>query len=324
MFPLRDTTPSEHFPLVNTILIGMNIACYFFQLSAGNNLDALIYTYGLVPARYSVPSVAAHFSLSQQLWAPVSFMFLHGSLWHLIANMWSLYIFGDNIEDRMGHLRYFCFYLLCGVASGLCHLWIYPYSSTPTIGASGAIAGVMGAYLILYPQSKILTLIPIIVIPFFFEIPALYFLGGWFLLQFFNAAGADGQAGGIAWWAHVGGFVGGIILLKAFVNLPSAGLNQRLQIATKRRKSYRLQVIRPHGPVSDPNLYATIEVTDHEARFGAEKTINIPWGFYNRLVSVQVPRGTLAGATLRLAGMGKRFPTGEQGDLLLRVEVRGD
>ena len=199
MIPLRDTTPSKNYPIVNNLIIGVNVLVYVFQLMQGGELNRFIFTYGLVPARYSVPEIAAYFTPGQQILAFVSFMFLHGGFWHLLGNMWSLYIFGDNIEDRIGSARYLAFYLLCGLLSGLSHLLLNWGSRIPTIGASGAIAGVMGAYLILYPRSRILTLIPIFFIPYFLEIPAFFFLGLWFVFQFLSAAGTSGEGGGIAW-----------------------------------------------------------------------------------------------------------------------------
>jgi hypothetical protein len=222
MIPLRDTTATRNFPVVNNAIIGINVVIFLVQLSQGVEWDRFVYTYGLVPARYSIPQISAYFSAPQQVIAFISFMFLHGGFWHLLGNMWSLYIFGDNVEDRLGPARYLVFYLICGVASGISHLLLNLNSNVPTIGASGAIAGVMGAYFILHPRSKILTLIPIFFIPYFLEIPAYFFLGIWFLLQFINAAAAQGQAGGVAWWAHIGGFVFGVIFLKLLLALPGA------------------------------------------------------------------------------------------------------
>jgi hypothetical protein len=188
--------------------------------------------------------------------------------------MWFLYIFGDNVEDRLGHLRYIVFYLLCGVASGLSHLLLNLNSNMPTIGASGAIAGIMGAYFILHPRSKILTLIPIIFIPWFIEIPAFFFLGFWFVLQFINAAVSHGDVSGIAWWAHIGGFVFGIIFLKLFLLLPSAGVTERMRQVTTKKKTHRLQVIRPVAPGNDSHLYGTIIITHFEALAGTSKIQN--------------------------------------------------
>jgi len=234
MIPLRDTLASKNYPVVNNAIIGLNVLVYLIQSVQGGQADRFIYIYGLVPARYSIPHIASYFSVEQQIFSLISFMFLHGSFWHLLGNMWSLYIFGDNIEDRLGSLRYLLFYLLCGLTSGLSHLLLNLNSNVPTIGASGAIAGVMGAYFLLFPKSRILTLIPILFIPFFIEIPAYFFLGIWFLLQFLSAAGTAGSAGGIAWWAHIGGFISGMILLKLFHILPDSGITQQLRHVTEK------------------------------------------------------------------------------------------
>jgi hypothetical protein len=153
MIPIRDTIPTRHRPVVNLTLIGINAVVFLVQMAQGPGLDRFVFEYGLVPARFSDPRIAAYFSPVQQLFSLLSFMFLHGSFWHILGNMWSLYIFGDNVEDRLGHPRYLAFYLMCGLASGISHLIINWHSNIPTIGASGAIAGVMGAYFILYPTS---------------------------------------------------------------------------------------------------------------------------------------------------------------------------
>jgi membrane associated rhomboid family serine protease len=147
-------------------------------------------------------------------------MFLHGGWLHIAFNMWTLFIFGDNIEDRMGPLRFTAFYLLCGVLASAAHIALAPGSVTPTIGASGAIAGVLGAYLLLYPRGLVIVLVPILIFPFFFAVPAFLYLGLWVLLQFFSgvASLADSGAGGVAWWAHLGGFVAGIVLHRAFLS----------------------------------------------------------------------------------------------------------
>jgi len=235
--------------------------------------------------------------------------------------MWFLYIFGDNIEDRLGPFRYIAFYLLCGITSGLSHLVLNFHSTMPTIGASGAIAGVMGAYLILHPHAKILTLIPIIIIPWFIEIPAFFFLGLWFVLQFLNATGTHGGAGGIAWWAHIGGFVFGIVFLKILLALPETGATDRLRRVTAKKKTHRLQVIRPIGPGKDPHLYGTLHVTSFEALVGTKKLVNIPWGFQKRMVKVIVPPGVKEGSKLRLKGLGKTTSDGQRGDLYLKVAI---
>jgi len=322
MIPLRDTVPTKNYPVVNNTIIGINVVIFLYQLVIGVGLEKFIYIYGLVPARYSVPQISAYFTISQQVFSFISFMFLHGGFWHLLGNMWSLYIFGDNVEDRLGHLRYLLFYIICGLGSGLSHILLNLNSNVPTIGASGAIAGVMGAYFILHPRARILTLIPIIFIPYFLEIPAYIYLGIWFVLQFLNAAGSHGQASGVAWWAHIGGFVFGIIFLKLLLILPSTSSPEILRRATERKKTPRLQVIRPVGSGPDPHLYGTIAIAPYEAIAGTHKLVNIPWGFHKRLYKVTVPAGIREGHKLRLKGLGKQVGTGQRGDLLLKVLIR--
>ena len=322
MIPIRDTIQSRNYPVVNNTIIGINVLFYLVELSKGPGLDQFIFTYGLVPARYSVPEIREFFSFGQQAIAFLSFMFLHGGFWHLLGNMWSLYIFGDNIEDRLGHVKYLIFYILCGLTSGLFHLLINFNSKVPTIGASGAIAGVMGAYLISYPRSKILTLIPIFIIPYFIEVPAFFFLGIWFLFQFLNAAGSSFQGGGIAWWAHIGGFVSGIFILKLFLTVPEGGITHTLRSTTSKQKTPRLQVIRAAGSTTEPHLHGKIIITPQEARLGARKLVNIPWGFHTRLFRITIPSGIGNGATLRLKGMGREMFNGQLGDLYLKVLIQ--
>ena len=321
MFPIRDTIPSKNYPVVNNTIIGINVILFLFEMSQGTNLDRFIYIYGLVPARYSMPQISSYFTTGQQLLSWLSFMFLHGGFWHLLGNMWFLYIFGDNVEDRLGPFRYLVFYLLCGITSGLSHLLFNLHSNMPTIGASGAIAGVMGAYLILHPHSKILTLIPIIFIPWFIEIPAFFFLGFWFVLQFLSAAGSHGNISGIAWWAHIGGLVFGIVLLKIFLVLPETGVSSKMRRVTAKRKTHRLQVVRPGGLGKDPHLYGTIDITSFEALVGTQKLINIPKGFQKRIVKVIIPPGVKEGSKLRLKGLGKTGSDGQRGDLYLKVMI---
>jgi membrane associated rhomboid family serine protease len=203
MIPLRDIIPSRTTPVVTISLIALNILVFVYELSLGRGVDAFTLYWGLVPAAFS--------------WVTVfTSMFLHGGLLHVAGNMLYLWIFGDNVEDRMGHGRFLVFYLLCGVAAALAQTITAPDSVVPMVGASGAIAGVMGAYFVLYPKSRIVTLIPLF---FFFqviEVPAILFLGIWFLMQFVSGLGsivtvAGGQSGGgVAFWAHVAGFVAGI------------------------------------------------------------------------------------------------------------------
>jgi hypothetical protein len=284
--------------------------------------EGLIFLYGLLPARYSMPELSMHFTLEQQVFSLISFMFLHGSFWHLLTNMWTLYIFGDNVEDHFGSIRYLIFYLLCGMVSGLAHILTNLYSPTPTIGASGAIAGVMGAYFILYPAAKILTLIPIIIIPYFLEIPSFIYLGIWFFIQVISAAGSNSEVGGIAWWAHIGGFIAGIVLLRIMSNMPISDISQRIKSKTARLRTPRLQIIRPVELINDEHLYASLYVTPYESIHGARKTVNIPWGFHDRLFRITIPPGMHDGSFLRLKGQGKRLPSGIRGDLVLKVMIQ--
>jgi membrane associated rhomboid family serine protease len=322
MIPIRDTIQPRHTPVVNHFLIGINVVVFLVQIAQGPDMDRFVYLYGFVPARYTVSQVAAYFSTGQQIFSLISFMFLHGGIWHIIGNMWSLYIFGDNVEDHLGHLRYLIFYLMCGLASGLSHLIVNWHSTIPTIGASGAIAGIMGSYFILFPSSKILTLIPIIIFPWFVEIPAFFFLGLWFVLQFINAAGTQGAMSGIAWWAHIGGFIFGIIFLKALQRLPHSGLAERIGPVTEKKTSHRLQVIHPRGSGNDPHLYGDLTISAHEASTGTNKMVSVPWGFYTRILKVSVPSGIKEGNSLRLRGMGRHLPDGPRGDLYLKVQIR--
>jgi membrane associated rhomboid family serine protease len=220
MLPLKDTVQARSFPIVNWILIAANILVFLYELALGPQAEALIAALGVVPVRLlSEPDPA-------QVLTVFSSMFLHGGWLHLISNMLALYIFGDNIEDRVGHTRYLLFYLICGVAAGLTHVFFNSNSAVPTIGASGAISGVLGAYFVLFPNARVITLVPLFFLPWFVEIPALFYLGFWFLSQLVNGAlgivmGAQ-EFGGVAWWAHAGGFIAGIILVWLFARQRSA------------------------------------------------------------------------------------------------------
>lgn len=321
MIPIRNTIPSKNYPVVNTCIIAANIGVYLLQLSLGVDEDVFVYTYGLVPARYSNPHISGYFTITQQLFSFFSFMFLHGGFWHLLGNIWFLYIFGDNVEDRLGPFRYLLFYLLCGTASGFSHMALNFHSTLPTIGASGAIAGVMGAYFILHPKSRILTVIPIFIFPWFVEIPAFLFLGFWFVIQFVSAASSSGISGGVAWWAHIGGFVFGILLLKLFLYLPQTGLTGVARRMTEKKKTSRFQFVRPSGGESDQDLYGTITISMSESLVGTKKLVNVPWGVQKKLLRVSVPAGIRDGQVLRLKGQGKPSPANQRGDLLLKVYV---
>ena len=207
MIPLRDVIPSRTVPFVTVTLILLNAAAWVLELSMSQRgLDQFIRLYGVVPAALRPITL-------------LTSMFLHGGWFHIIGNMWWLWIFGDNVEDEFGHGRFLVFYLLCGLTAALGQIVMDPTSHLPTIGASGAIAGVMGAYLVLYPRSRVLTLIP----PFLFsvvEVPAIFLLGLWFLMQLVNAgavaATANTAGAGVAFAAHVAGFVVGILGVFAF------------------------------------------------------------------------------------------------------------
>ncbi len=322
MIPIRDTIRSETYPVVNSVIVALNVLVFFVQLSQGQRLHEFIYVYGLVPARYAMPEISAHFSTGHQIISFVTFMFLHGGFLHLLGNMWFLYIFGDNVEDKLGHVRYLAFYLLCGLASGISHLAINWHSEIPTIGASGAIAGVMGAYFILYPNAKVLTLIPIFFFFQFLEVPAFLFLGIWFLFQFLSAAGTSAEMGGIAWWAHIGGFLFGILFLKLLQIMPHTKRGKRFRSMTVKHTTPRLQVIRPAGVGEDPNLYGVISVSEREALFGARKLVNIAQGFKKKTFLLTIPPRISDGTRLRLRDLGRQMPQGSRGDLYLKVQIR--
>jgi len=200
MFPLRDVIPSRTTPYVTVAIIVLNAVAWWFEIALPRDaLTPFLETYGVVPADLR-PSTL------------VTSMFLHGGWTHVIGNMWYLWIFGDNVEDRLGHGRFIVFYLLCGMTAAMGQVLMDPTSTVPTIGASGAIAGVMGAYFVLYPKSRVLTLIFLIVFVDIIELPAVFLLGFWFLLQLLNAGSVTASAnGGVAFAAHVAGFVTGLI-----------------------------------------------------------------------------------------------------------------
>lgn len=218
MIPLRDTNPRYTVPVVNYTLITINVLVFLFQISLGRNFESFVYMFGLIPARLT--EKIQYFDLGFTTFLPIfSSMFMHGGWMHLLGNMLFLYIFGDNVEDRIGHLKYLIFYLLSGVGAAMSQYIINPVSQIPMVGASGAIAGVLGAYIFMFPRAKILTLVPIFYFIQFVELPAYLFLGIWFLMQFLSGLlmlGIGSDAGGVAWWAHIGGFVSGAILLIVF------------------------------------------------------------------------------------------------------------
>jgi len=224
MIPLKDMTPRRSFPLMTLLLIAANIAVFIHQISLPPRAaDAFIMTYGLVPAKISMPLAGRHYTLVQALVPLFTCMFLHGGWLHIIGNMWFLWIFGANVEDRLGAFPFLLFYLVCGIGSGITQAAFSWGSKIPSLGASGAISGVLGAYIIFFPGSRILTLIPLFIIFFTARIPAVIFIGLWFLVQFLSGLGSMGavNSGGVAWWAHVGGFLMGMILALGLKRRPA-------------------------------------------------------------------------------------------------------
>ncbi|HZH26073.1 MAG TPA: rhomboid family intramembrane serine protease [Azospirillaceae bacterium] len=215
MFPVRTTAPRRRTPVVVLSLIGANAAVFFWQLALPPDLAFLsAVEWGLVPLRYTDPDWAASVGLDPGNRIPfVTSAFLHGGWLHILVNMWTLWLFGGAVEDRMGRLRFTAFYLAGGIAAAAAHIWVNPDSPVPVVGASGAIAAVLGAHVVLFPGSRVLLLIPILFIPLFVPVGALVYAGIWFAIQVAQGAGAllsPELPGGVAWWAHIGGFVGGL------------------------------------------------------------------------------------------------------------------
>ena len=221
MFPIRDNVPRRHVPFATWGLIAVNVVCFLRELTLPPDAaEQVMYLFGLVPARFTQPEWAAQVGFPHSFLPFVTTMFLHGGWLHVIGNMWVLWIFGDNVEDRMGPLRFLAFYFGCGIAAGVIHVLTNPTSRVPAVGASGAIAGVMAAYFMLYPRARVLAMFPIIIFPIFFEVPAWIYLGFWFLTQFFSgtlAIATRTPVSGIAWWAHIGGFATGILTFWVFL-----------------------------------------------------------------------------------------------------------
>ncbi len=220
MFPIRDTIPSRNPPVAVWAVISACVFVFLFEMALPQyKLEALFFQAGLVPARYSHAPLSEWFS-PRLLFPFFACMFLHGGWMHIIGNMWSLWLFGDNVEDRMGPARFLVFYVLCGLVAGAVHVALHPSSQVPVVGASGAIAGVMGAYLVMFPLARVIVLVPVLFLPLFFELPAVLFIGLWYLSQLFNgmfSLAGGGSFGGVAWWAHVGGFAAGVVLHRFFL-----------------------------------------------------------------------------------------------------------
>jgi rhomboid family protein len=213
MFPLRDENPSQTVPVITRALIVLNAAVFVYELMLGPDLKIFTYTWGMVPARLTLAVQYGEESIAGPGLTLLTSMFLHGGWLHLVGNMWYLWIFGDNVEDRLGHARYLLFYIASGLVAALLHYALNPGSQLPTVGASGAIAGVLGGYLVTFPHARVVTLVPFF--PFFqvMALPAVVVLGLWFVMQFFSGFLSLGFAtgGGVAWWAHIGGFAFGLI-----------------------------------------------------------------------------------------------------------------
>lgn len=224
MIPIRDDQPRFSTPYVTYFIIALNVVVFLFELAVQMQgpraLNSLVDQFGVVPHHFELALAgSSRYDIAGQSLTILTSMFLHGGWLHIIFNMWFLWIFGDNIEDHLGHFLYLVFYLVSGFAASFAHILLNINSNVPSVGASGAIAGVMGAYMVLYPKARVLTLVPLIVFFTFWWLPAWIFLGYWFLLQFLSGtatsiAETSSQAGGVAFWAHVGGFVAGIVLIK--------------------------------------------------------------------------------------------------------------
>ena len=216
MIPLKDRNARRRFPIITVILIAVNILVFFYELLLGISLERFLIHFSVTPNEICQ-------ALHSNIFRPFVFitlitsLFLHGGWLHLGGNMLYLWIFGDNVEDKLGHFRFLIFYLLCGIAASALHIYLEPTSTVPTIGASGAISGILGAYILMFPRARVLTLIPIFIFIQIVELPAYIILGLWFVLQFFNGMLSIGYAtagmGGVAWWAHIGGFIAGLLLV---------------------------------------------------------------------------------------------------------------
>jgi rhomboid family protein len=217
MIPLRHTLPRHRAPVVNRALVAANVAVFLAQLLSGTSAEVLVQLFGFMPARLIEPA-AFHYTTWEAALTLITSLFLHGGFVHLFGNMIYLWVFGDAVEDAFGHAGYLLFFIGCGAIGSITHTFVFPHSTVPSIGASGSIAGVLGAFLVLRPRARIVTLFPLVVYWAMAEIRAALFLPVWFLMQFFNGflslASARGtqEMAGIAWWAHVGGFLFGAIV----------------------------------------------------------------------------------------------------------------
>ena len=222
MIPIQDTIPRRNPPVATYILILINSLVFMFEVTLPPPMrEQLFYLFGVVPARYTHPDWAVWVGLPvDDYWPFFTSMFLHGGWLHIVANLWTLWIFGDNVEDRMGPVRFVVFFLLCGFTAGIVHWFINADSTIPAVGASGAIAGVLGAYFVLFPHAHVIVMLPVLFFPVFFALPAVTYLGFWALGQVFSGTlslAQPGDVGGVAFWAHAGGFVAGMALHIIFV-----------------------------------------------------------------------------------------------------------
>jgi membrane associated rhomboid family serine protease len=216
MIPIRDRNPSGTFPFITIGIISVNVLIFLYQLSLGSDLVVFINQYGVVPIKVTHYFQSSGLTSIETFFPFISSTFLHGGFIHLIGNMWFLWIFGDNIEDRLGHFKYLIFYILCGAIASSAHVFFNSQSEVPCVGASGSIAAILGAYMVTFPRARVTTVIPIFFFIQIIELPAVVVIGFWILIQFFSGAvsltSSTSDGGGIAWWAHAGGFVSGIIL----------------------------------------------------------------------------------------------------------------
>ena len=226
MFPIRDTVRARSFPIINWVIIILNGLVFYFQINlSSSGLEQFFNNFALTPSKINITQPLSLIPFITHMW-------MHASLFHLISNVWMLFIFGDNVEDRMGSFRYLLFYVLGGISAGLLQFYFTSDPTIPALGASGAIAAVMGAYFLFYPRSRVVTFVPIFFWGWFVRIPSFIFLGLWFGSQVFSGvieltAAVGGATGGVAWWAHIGGFLFGLILGYPFT------------IGRKKRRTYK-------------------------------------------------------------------------------------
>jgi len=227
MIPLKNMDLRRSLPIITLVIIAVNVAVFIYQLSLGPQAaDTFVRTWGLVPSKIQLAFSGRHYSLENALIPLFTCMFLHGGFLHILGNMWFLWIFGANLEVRVGAASYLIVYFICGLVSGMTQAAFSWGSHIPSIGASGAISGVLGAYIVLFPSSRILTLVPLFIIWFTVRVPAVVFIGLWFIVQFLSGVQSLGpraaNMGGVAWWAHIGGFLFGVVLGRLMRPHPAA------------------------------------------------------------------------------------------------------